>query len=102
MFSREEATHRAEVFNAIPAFPIDTSKLKVSELFKQVIGDLSKSEDQSAFGYNIDVLTPANFNDVMSTGFQDVLDGNRSAEEQAQQLQAAWAKAKKAGDVLKR
>jgi raffinose/stachyose/melibiose transport system substrate-binding protein len=102
MFSKKEATHRAEVFNAIPAFPIDTESLDVSPLFKQVISDLSASEDESAFGYNIDVLTPQNFNDVMSTGFQDVLNGKRSAEQQAQQLQAAWAKAKKAGDVLQR
>jgi len=102
MFSKKEATHRAEVFNSIPAFPIDTSSLKVSPLFKQVISDLSKSEDESAFGYNIDVLTPANFNDVMSSGFQDVLNGGRTPEQQAQQLQAAWARAKKSGDVLKR
>ena len=102
MFSKEEAEHRTEVFNAIPAFPIDTGALKVSPLFKQVLEDLSKSEDESAFGYNIDVLTPANFNEVMFSGFQDVLNGKRTPQEQAQALQAAWAKAKKAGDILTR
>jgi raffinose/stachyose/melibiose transport system substrate-binding protein len=100
--SEENGKRRIETFNSIPAFPVDTSGLKVTPLFKQVLGDLSKAEDSSAFGYNIDVLTPSNFNDVMSSGFQDVLNGKRTAQEQADKLQAAWAKAKKSGDILTR
>jgi raffinose/stachyose/melibiose transport system substrate-binding protein len=88
-----------EKFNTIPAHPVDTKGLKVPGLFKEVLDDLSKSTEAGAFGYNIDVLTPQNFNDVMYTGFQDVLDGSRSASEQAKMLQDAWAKAKKAGNV---
>jgi raffinose/stachyose/melibiose transport system substrate-binding protein len=102
MLSKKTAQQSIETFNSIPAMPMDTSGLKVSPLFKQVLTNLSKSEDASAFGYNIDVLTPANFNDVMSSGFQDVLNGKRTPEQQAQQLQAAWQKAKQAGDILKR
>ena len=100
--SDETAKKQTETFSTIPAFPLDTDALDVSPLFRQVITDLKESEDTSAFGYNVDVLTPANFNEVMFTGFQEVLNGQRSPEEQAQQLEAAWAKAKKSGDILQR
>ncbi len=88
-----------EKFNTIPAHPVDTKGLKVPGLFKSVLDDLSKSTEAGAFGYNIDVLTPQNFNDIMYSGFQDVITGSRSASEQASMLQDAWAKAKKSGDV---
>ncbi len=88
-----------EKFNIIPAHPVDTQGLNVPGLFKEVLDDLSKSTEAGAFGYNIDVLTPQNFNDVMFTGFQEVLNGSRSAAEQVQALQAAWEEAKKKGDV---
>ena len=99
----EEITKRnLERLNTIPAFKVDTSNVEVSPLFKEVLEDLGHADDPSSFGYNIDVLTPASFNDVMSSGFQDVLNGSRSPEEQAEKLQAAWAKAKKAGDILEK
>ena len=102
MIGDKMAKRQIERLNDIPAFKVDTSNLQISPLFKQVLGDLSKSEDEGAFGYNIDVLTPSNFNDVMSSGFQDVLNGNRSPQQQAAQLEAAWEKAKKAGDILEK
>ncbi|MDQ3590698.1 MAG: ABC transporter substrate-binding protein [Actinomycetota bacterium] len=97
----EDSTERLamEKFNIIPAHPVDTQGLNVPGLFKEVLDDLSKSTEAGAFGYNIDVLTPQNFNDVMFTGFQEVLNGSRSAAEQVQALQAAWDEAKKKGDV---
>ena len=42
------------------------------------------------FGYNIDVLAPPEFNEVMSSGFQAMLVGDKTAEQQAADLQAAW------------
>ena len=97
----QDSTERLamEHFNTIPAHPVDTQGLNVPGLFKEVLDDLSKSTEAGAFGYNIDVLTPQNFNDVMFTGFQEVLNGSRSAAEQVQALQAAWEEAKKKGDV---
>jgi raffinose/stachyose/melibiose transport system substrate-binding protein len=88
-----------ETFNTIPAHPVDTKGLDVPPLFKQVLDDLSESTEAGAFGYNIDVLTPANFNEVMFSGFQEVLNGTRSASEQAAALQNAWATAKKQGKI---
>jgi raffinose/stachyose/melibiose transport system substrate-binding protein len=102
LVSDETAKRQIETFNTIPAFPVDTDSVDVSPLFRQVLTDLKDSEDASAFGYNVDVLTPSNFNEVMFTGFQEVLNGQRSPQEQAQQLEAAWAKAKESGDILER
>jgi raffinose/stachyose/melibiose transport system substrate-binding protein len=71
--------------------------LDVPELFKQVLDDLSESPQAESFGYNIDVLAPQNFNEVMFSGFQEVISGTRSPAEQAGALQEAWTEAKKAG-----
>ena len=97
----EDSTARLiiEKLSVIPAHPVDTRGLKVSELFKQVLEDLSGSTQAEAFGYNIDVLAPQNFNEVMYVGFRDVINGSRSPEEQAVALQRAWAEAKEAGQT---
>jgi raffinose/stachyose/melibiose transport system substrate-binding protein len=86
-----------EKLNTIPAHPVDTEGLAVPELFKQVLDDLSEFPQAKAFGYNIDVLAPQNFNEVMYTGFREVIDGMRSPAEQAGALQRAWAETKVAG-----
>ena len=88
-----------ERLNTIPAHPVSTDGLDISDLFKQVLSDLSDQGQAESFGYNIDVLAPANFNEVMFSGFQQVLDGSRSAKEQATALQEAWAEAKKKGNI---
>ena len=100
-YLQQESTARQlmERLNSIPAHPVDTEGLDVSELFKQVLSDLSEQGQAQSFGYNIDILAPANFNEVMFSGFQQVLDGSRSAQEQATALQEAWEKAKSKGDI---
>jgi raffinose/stachyose/melibiose transport system substrate-binding protein len=95
---QEDTTRFAvEKFNTIPAHPVDMKGLDVPELFKQVLDDLSESPQAESFGYNIDVLAPQNFNEVMFSGFQEVISGTRSPAEQAGALQEAWTEAKKAG-----
>src|SRR5919107_901791 len=76
----QESTARLiiEKLNVIPAQPVNPQGLEVPELFKEVLEDLSASPEARSFGYNIDVLAPQNFNEVMFTGFQEVLDGRRS------------------------
>jgi raffinose/stachyose/melibiose transport system substrate-binding protein len=97
----EDSTARLaiEKLNVIPAQPVNPKGLDVPELFKEVLEDLSASPEAQSFGYNIDVLAPQNFNEVMSTGFQKVLDGTRSPAEQSAALQDAWATAKKQGKI---
>jgi raffinose/stachyose/melibiose transport system substrate-binding protein len=97
----QESTARLiiEKLNVIPAQPVNLKGLDVPQLFNEVLEDLSASPEAQSFGYNIDVLAPQNFNDVMSSGFQEVLDGTRSPAEQAAALQDAWATAKKQGRI---
>jgi raffinose/stachyose/melibiose transport system substrate-binding protein len=89
-----------EKLNVIPAQPVNPKGLDVPELFKEVLEDLSASPEAQSFGYNIDVLAPQNFNDVMYTGFQGVLSGTRSPAQQAAALQDAWVTAKKQGKIV--
>src|SRR5918993_855601 len=97
----EESTARLaiETLNVIPAQPVNPQGLEVPELFKEVLEDLSASPEAQSFGYNIDVLVPQSFNEVMFSGFQEVLNGTRSPGEQAAALQDAWATAKQQGKI---
>jgi raffinose/stachyose/melibiose transport system substrate-binding protein len=97
----EESTSRLaiETLNVIPAQPVNPQGLEVPELFKEVLEDLSTTPEAQSFGYNIDVLAPQSFNEVMFNGFQEVLKGTRSTVEQAAALQNAWARAKKQGKI---
>jgi raffinose/stachyose/melibiose transport system substrate-binding protein len=97
----EESTARLaiETLNVIPAQPVNPQGLEVPELFKEVLEDLSTTPEAQSFGYNIDVLAPQSFNEVMFNGFQEVLDGTRSPVEQSAALQDAWARAKKQGKI---
>ena len=89
------------VFNQIPAQPVDTTGVEVSPLFQIVLDDLAQSSGSSSeFGYNIDVMTPAGFNDQMFTGFQEVLSGKLTPQEQADKLQAEYEKAMAAGETI--
>jgi raffinose/stachyose/melibiose transport system substrate-binding protein len=81
----------------IPAHSFDLEGLEVPGLFRGVLEDMSKATRAGALGYNIDVLTPQNFNEVMWSGFQEVLNGATTPGEQAAALQDAWAEAKKQG-----
>lgn len=89
-----------ELTNTIPALPIDTEGLEITPLFQEILDDLSQASGEAEFGYNLDVLTPAGFNEVMFDGFQEVLNGERTPQEQADALQEAWAEAKAAGETL--
>ncbi len=89
--SEDAARFLIEKFSVIPAHPVNTEGLDVPELSKQVLDDLSRSPQAETFGYNVDVLTSENFNEVMNSGFQEVIGGSRSPEEQAAALQDAWA-----------
>jgi raffinose/stachyose/melibiose transport system substrate-binding protein len=88
-------------FASIPAVPIDASSVEVSPLFGKVLGDLAESSGTAGtFGYNIDVLTPAGFNDAMGDGFQNILADKETPQGLADKLQAAYQKAMAAGETI--
>ncbi len=70
---------------------VDTAGLELSPLSQSVFDVLrSAAAGETPLGYNIDVLTPPGFNDTMLNGFQAILAGDKTPEEQAADLQAAW------------
>jgi raffinose/stachyose/melibiose transport system substrate-binding protein len=69
----------------------DPSAIEIGPLNQQIIEILQGAgEEGTQFGYNIDVLAPAAFNDMMQNGFQAILAGDKTPEQQAADLQAAW------------
>jgi raffinose/stachyose/melibiose transport system substrate-binding protein len=71
----------------------DISKVELGPLSKQIFEVLqSAGSGGPQFGYNIDVLAPPAFNDEMQNGFQAILAGKKTPEQEAADLQAAWEK----------
>lgn len=69
----------------------DTASVEGSELFRSILDTLqTASTEGTVFGSNVDVLAPPQFNDMMSNGFQAILAGDKTPEQQAADLEAAW------------
>jgi raffinose/stachyose/melibiose transport system substrate-binding protein len=94
LISPESAELWAEQANTPLPVTIDTSTLEASPLLTTVIEVLNAAAaGEIQLGYNIDVLVPPEFNDAMLNGFQAMLAGDKTAEEQAADMQAAWEEA---------
>ena len=77
-----------ETLQIIPAFPVDTSSVEASPLWTQTIADASKIADGTAdFGYNLDVVSSASFNEAMWNGVQAILSGQATPAQVAAQLE---------------
>ena len=98
LVSEEMGKRWVSEINAVPAYPVDTAELDLPPLQEFAFGIVEEYAD--SMGYNIDVLTPANYNKVMWDGFAAVLAGAKTAEEQMLDLEAAMQEAIEAGDVL--
>ncbi len=91
LFSPETATRWVQDAGFAIPMAVETENLEISPLFTSILDALeSATAGQIQLGYNIDVLAPPEFNDVMETGFQAMLAGDKTAEQQAADLQAAW------------
>lgn len=70
---------------------VDLSEFEIGPVNQTVIDILQNAQAEgAAFGYNVDVLAPPSFNEMMQSGFQAVLAGDKTAEQQAADLDAAW------------
>ena len=85
----EQGKTQLEVFETIPAYPIDTASVNVSPLYRQIIDVIGASAGQDT-GHNVELLAPEKVVQEMYTGFQEVIDGHKTAEEVAAALQAAF------------
>ena len=70
---------------------IDMANIEVDPLTASVLEARQSAADEGVqFGYNVDVVAPPEFNDMMQNGFQAILAGDKTPEQQAADLQAAW------------
>lgn len=91
--TQEHGKWAVEKLQDIPAYPIDTTDIKGSPLFSQILADTGKiAEGSGDFGYNIDVLTNDAFNNAMWKGMQGLLSGQTTPEKVAAQLQKNYKK----------
>ena len=77
----------------VPVQVDDIASLNVSPLYKSILSVLQTGIGANAttqFGYNVDVLAPPQFNDAMQNGFQAVISGDKTPEQLAAELEAAW------------
>lgn len=78
----------------------DASAVELDPVTTQIVEVLQAAgESDAQFGYNIDVMAPPAFNDMMQNGFQAMLNGDKTAEQQAADLQAAWEKGMPAAEA---
>lgn len=69
----------------------DASTIEASPLFGTVLETLQTATEQGVqFGYNVDVLAPPQFNDALLSGLQAIIAGDKTPEELAAELEAAW------------
>jgi raffinose/stachyose/melibiose transport system substrate-binding protein len=93
LMTPEHGKWAVEKLQDIPAYPVDTSGIKASPLFTQVLNDTAKIADGTGdFGYNIDVLTNDAFNNAMWKGIQGILSGQSDPAKVAGQLQKNFKK----------
>ncbi len=91
LVSPEHGRWVVENLATIPPFPVDTAGLEVSPLFAQVLEDTAEFAGGDAdFGSNIDVLSTDVFNEAMFDGIQGIVSGQKTAEQVAEELDAAY------------
>jgi raffinose/stachyose/melibiose transport system substrate-binding protein len=80
--------NEAKVFMPVQ---LDLASLQVSPLSLSIFETLQSGiAGETEFGYNVDVLATPAFNDMMMNGFPAILNGDKTPEEQAADLQAVW------------
>ncbi|MDE0462284.1 MAG: hypothetical protein OXH93_07745, partial [Caldilineaceae bacterium] len=70
----------------------------ISDLLRFTIIEIQQNAE--SMGFNIDVLTPDNYNTMMFDGFQEVIGKVKTAQEQADDLEAAMQEAIERGTVM--
>ncbi len=98
LMSKEAAKYWIEGLAKIPPIEVNAADYQISDLMRFCIEALQQHAQEMS--YNIDVLTPDNFNTMMFDGFQEVLAGTKTAQQQADDLEKAMQEAKAAGKVM--
>lgn len=88
LFSDECAKVWLETINVVPPMPLDTSAMKLPQLFKDVLAVFDQPGIQ--FGWMPPCFVGHTFYDMMRGGLQQVIAGEKIPEEQAADLQKLW------------
>ena len=86
LFTKESAEMMLESMSIIVPVAMDTEGVDISPLMRLAVDIVSNV----TLGYNIDVLAGNRFNQVQIDGFQAILLGQKTPEEQIKDLQVAW------------
>jgi ABC-type glycerol-3-phosphate transport system substrate-binding protein len=79
-----------EEANQVPCVPFDATDMNLNPLMKKALGMLQDAEQPK--GWILPSIVPPDFYDVMNVGFQQILAGEKTVEQQVADLQAAWQK----------
>ncbi len=93
LFSEEAVKIWIESASRIPPVAIDTSELALEPLQKFVVDTLEAAgtgEGNLVLGWDVDLITPEVFNEMMRDGFQAVFAGTKTPEQQMADLQKLW------------
>jgi raffinose/stachyose/melibiose transport system substrate-binding protein len=91
LFSSESAKVWMQDMQLTPPVAVDTSALTLPPLLKVAADSLRKMD----MGFNIDVMTPATFNTAMADGFQAVMLGIKTPDQQLADMDKAFREGKK-------
>jgi raffinose/stachyose/melibiose transport system substrate-binding protein len=93
VFSEEAARIWVETAGVIPPVRFNSADLDIPSLTKFTLNTLTEAGEGAGdlrLGYNVDLLTSQEFNTIMRSGFQAVMAGLKTPQEQAADLQATW------------
>lgn len=94
LFTEEAAQVWVEQAAFIPPISFDPSGWNISSLVEFTINKLNEastgSADAGGLGYFIELYSPAQFITMLEDGSQAILAGEKTAEQQAEDLQKAW------------
>ena len=91
LFSQEAAEKWIGVSRYFVPVDVDMANIEIGPLNRLIIDTLQTAGEEGVqFGYNVDVLAPPEFNEMMESGFQAILAGDKTSEQQAADLEAAW------------
>jgi raffinose/stachyose/melibiose transport system substrate-binding protein len=91
VYSQESVNRLVGENRFIIPVDFDLSTIELDPLTALIYEARQSAADEGVeFGYNVDVIAPPEFNDAMLNGFQAILAGDKTPEEQAADLQAAW------------
>lgn len=82
-----------EVAGFVPPVEFDTEVFDLTPLKTFVVETLSGTNEAAqeyAFGYNVDVLAPLEFNTVLQRGLQQLMADEKTPEQVAAELEQAW------------